>query len=232
MATSDVKLLGAWPSPYVNRVVMALKIKSIQYELIEINPHENPKPPLLVKTNPVYKKIPVLIHGDSPICESLAIIEYIDETWPDGPSILPSDPYDRAVARFWASYIDGKWYLLLRKLQQEKDEEVKRAIKEEIHEGLRLLEGAFVECSKGGSFFSGEQAGYLDIVLGCKLGWIRVTEMVTGGDQLLDVDRTPKLVEWAERMYSEDTGVKDVMLDPKCLMEVLIKFRATFSKDL
>lgn len=106
MSNSDVKVLGAWPSPYVNRVQMALKVKSVDYELIEINPLQ--KTDLLVKNNPVHKKIPVLIHAGRPICESLVIIQYIDETWTDGPSILPSDPYDRAIARFWAAYIDDK----------------------------------------------------------------------------------------------------------------------------
>ncbi|KAG8366269.1 hypothetical protein BUALT_Bualt17G0058900 [Buddleja alternifolia] len=110
MASNDVKLLGVWPSAFVNRVMMALKIKSIKYEFIETNPHE--KTELLVKSNPVHKKIPVLFRGDEIICESLVIVQYIDDAWVDGPSILPSDPYDRAVARFWAAYIDEKWFLL------------------------------------------------------------------------------------------------------------------------
>ena len=36
-------------------------------------------------------------------------VEYIDEKWSgDSSSILPSDPYDRVVARFWAAYFDDK----------------------------------------------------------------------------------------------------------------------------
>lgn len=110
MGGSDVKLLGYWESPYVTRVQVALNLKSVQYEFIEENLLN--KSELLLKSNPVHKKIPVLIHGDDPICESLIIVQYIDEVWTDSPSILSSDPYDRAMSRFWAAYLDEKVLLI------------------------------------------------------------------------------------------------------------------------
>jgi glutathione S-transferase len=61
----------------------------------------------LIKYNPIYKKVPVFVHNDNHLSESLVILEYIDETWKQNP-ILPSDPYKRALARLWSNFIDDK----------------------------------------------------------------------------------------------------------------------------
>lgn len=106
MSSDEVKLLGGWPSPYVLRARIALNMKHVKYEFVEEK--FGVKSDLLLKSNPIFKKIPVLIHGDAPVCESLIIVQYVDDVWASGPAILPSDPYDRAVARFWATYIDDK----------------------------------------------------------------------------------------------------------------------------
>lgn len=109
MATNDLKLLGRCASPYVNRVQIALNMKSINYEYLEEN--LGSKSSLLLNANPVNKKVPVLIHGNKSVSESLVILQYIDEVWTNGPCIIPSDPLDRAEARFWADYIDHKVWL-------------------------------------------------------------------------------------------------------------------------
>ncbi|KAL4639304.1 hypothetical protein ACB092_03G207700 [Castanea dentata] len=121
MAKNDVKVLGAWPSPFVMRPRIALNIKSVNYEFLEET--FGSKSELLLQSNPVHKKIPVLIHGDKPICESMIIVEYIDKVWTSGPSILPSDPYDRAIQRFWAAYVDEKWFAAMRGLRIAQGEE-------------------------------------------------------------------------------------------------------------
>lgn len=106
MATSNVKLLGRNGCPFVNRAQMALNLKSIDHEFIQEDPFTKSK--LLLKANPIDKKVPVLFHAETPISESLLIVQYIDEAWPNCLSILPSDPYERATTRFWAAYVDEK----------------------------------------------------------------------------------------------------------------------------
>ncbi|CAI0409410.1 unnamed protein product [Linum tenue] len=105
--SEEVVLLNYWPSPYGMRAMIALAEKGVQYEYVSVDVVNN-KTELLLQMNPVHKKVPVLIHNGSPVCESLVIVQYIDELWAaDGkPVFLPSDPYQRAQARFWAHYID------------------------------------------------------------------------------------------------------------------------------
>ncbi|KAG8092354.1 hypothetical protein GUJ93_ZPchr0012g21267 [Zizania palustris] len=61
-----VRLLGRWPSPFVLRVMVALKLKGVEYELVEESAGK--KSELLRRSNPVHKKIPVLLHHGKPIC--------------------------------------------------------------------------------------------------------------------------------------------------------------------
>lgn len=101
----EVQLLGVGGSPFVRRVQIALKLKGIEYTYIEENLRN--KSDLLLKYNPIHKKVPVFVHNGKPLAESLVILEYIDETWENYP-IFPQQPYEKALARFWSRFIDDK----------------------------------------------------------------------------------------------------------------------------
>ncbi|KAF2318185.1 hypothetical protein GH714_002412 [Hevea brasiliensis] len=106
MANAEVVLLDCWPSPFGMRIRIALAEKGIKYEYKEEDLQN--KSALLLQMNPVHKMIPVLIHNGKPVVESLIAVQYIDEVWKDKVPLLPSDPYLRAQAKFWADFVDKK----------------------------------------------------------------------------------------------------------------------------
>ncbi|OVA11492.1 Glutathione S-transferase [Macleaya cordata] len=148
----EVVLLDFWPSPFGMRARIALAEKGIKYEYKEESIRD--KSPLLLKMNPVHKMIPVLIHNGKPICESLIILEYIEEVWKDKYPLLPSDPYNKATARFWSDYVDKKVYVVGKKVWMTKGEEQENAKKEFI-DILKVLEGELGDKP----YFGGEKMG-------------------------------------------------------------------------
>ncbi|KAK3165134.1 hypothetical protein QOZ80_1AG0029350 [Eleusine coracana subsp. coracana] len=209
-AGGELQLLGSWYSPYVIRAKVALGFKGIRYEYIEQDLFD--KSDLLMRHNPVHKKVPVLMHGGKPVCESLVIVQYIDESWTGTePSLLPADAHDRATARFWAAYVDDKffqpWRALMRSTTDEqRDEAFKRTIPH-----VETLERAFWECSKGNDFFNGDTVGLVDITLGSFLLWFMVVDEVAG-TTLLDDAKFPGLAAWAKHFLTLDV-VKRAMPD-------------------
>ncbi|XP_030521384.1 probable glutathione S-transferase [Rhodamnia argentea] len=186
----ELKLLGVWGSPYSRRVEIALKLKGVKYEYSEEDIFHN-KSASLLKYNPVHKKVPVLVHNGKPIVESQVILEYIDETWKDNP-ILPRDPYERAMARFWAKFVDEKCAPALWKSLMGAGPEREKA-HEEAHELLNTLEGEL----KGKKFFGGESVGFVDIMANFVGYWVGVLEEAVGVDVLTE-DKFPVLCKWAE----------------------------------
>ncbi|CAK7340353.1 unnamed protein product [Dovyalis caffra] len=186
----EVKVFRTWSSPYGLRVIWALKLKGVEFETIYEDLSN--KSPSLLQYNPVYKKIPVLVHNGKAICESLVILEYIEETWKQTP-LLPQDPHQKANARFWAKFGDDKvfqsvaWGVFLKE-GKEQEEGIPAAL-----ENLKYLEDEL----KGKKFFGGETIGLADLALGWLAYYLDIFEEVTGL-KLLDEEKFPSLAAWKQ----------------------------------
>ncbi|RHN74661.1 putative glutathione transferase [Medicago truncatula] len=196
----EVILLDYWVSPFGMRVRIALAEKGIKHEYREEDLRN--KSPLLLQMNPVHKKIPVLIHNGKSICESLIAVQYIDEVWNEKSPLLPSDPYQRSQARFWADYVDKKIYEVGRNLWTKKGEE-QEAAKKEFIEALKLLEQELGDKT----YFGGDKIGFVDVALIPFYTWFKGYE--TFGN--INVEKEcPKFIAWAKRCMQVESISKSL----------------------
>ncbi|PKA65604.1 putative glutathione S-transferase [Apostasia shenzhenica] len=220
MAGDEVKLLGTWASPYSERVRVGLKLKGVSYNFadLDIRPGK-PKSPELLRYNPAYKKIPILLHHGQPIAESLVILEFVDDQWAgEGPSLLPKDPYQRALARFWAKFFDDKcirplWMSLWTEGEKQK------GLMAEAKANLSIIEGEL----EGKKFFGGEEIGIVDVAVICSLYWIDVVQEAVGVS-VLDSERHPAACRWMKDLLGAG-GAVNGLLPPR------EKLRAYFEAD-
>jgi glutathione S-transferase len=212
-----VMLLDFSVSPFGQRARIALAEKGVQYEYKEQNLAE--KSDLLLKSNPVHKKIPVLIHDGKPVCESLIIVQYIDDVWSDKAPLLPSDPYQKAQAHFWADFVDKKVFDCGSRLWKLKGEE-QEAAKKEMIEILQLLETQLGD----NKYFGGDTFGFVDVAFVPFTSWFYSYEICAN----LSVEEVaPKIVQWAKRCMERESVAK-TLHDPKKVYEFVCFLKKRF----
>ncbi|KAG9129204.1 hypothetical protein Leryth_006398 [Lithospermum erythrorhizon] len=204
MSKEEVVLLDFWVSPFAARAKIALAEKGVAYECREEDLLGG-KSELLLKSNPIYEKVPVLLHDGKPICESINIVYYIDETW-SSPQLLPPCSYGKSHARFWADFIDKKVFETGSNIWRGKGEGLEVAKKEFI-DILKKLEGALGEKH----FFGGDTFGFLDIILIPLTSWFYAYEKF-GGFKV--EEECPKLIVWIKTCM-EKKSVAAVLPDPE-----------------
>ncbi|KAF5473115.1 hypothetical protein F2P56_009753 [Juglans regia] len=211
----QVILLNSSMSAFGMRVRIALIEKGIKYEDSEED--LNNKSDLLLKMNPVHKKIPTLIHKGKSVCESLIIVQYIDEVWNDRSPLLPSDPYQRAQARFWADFVDKKVFEITKRILWSRKGEEQEAANKEFFETFEILEGELGD----GPYFQAETFGFVDISLITLCSWFHVLEMF--GKFSMEA-KFPKIIAWEKRCTQRES-VANSLPDPKKVYEFVMERR-------
>ncbi|OEL15316.1 putative glutathione S-transferase GSTU1 [Dichanthelium oligosanthes] len=195
-------LLDFWVSPFGQRCRIALAEKNLAYEPLEQDLSN--KSDLLLRANPVHKKIPVFLHDGRPICESLAILHYLDEAFPETPALLPSDAHARAHARLWADYADRKVFECGTRLWRLKEGgEPQAQARREMVEALRTLEAELGDKA----YLAGEAFGFLDLAVVPFTAWFLAYERL-GEFSVEEV--CPRLVAWARRCGERESVARSL----------------------
>ncbi|MBR9825850.1 MAG: maleylacetoacetate isomerase [Alphaproteobacteria bacterium] len=165
-------LYGYWRSSAAYRLRIALNLKQVSYEQVSINLKEGEQgQPEWLSKQP-QGLVPLLEHGDDALVQSPAILEWIEETWPE-PALLPRDPAERARIRGWCSVIACDIHPLqnLRVLKAAAAidgsgfDGMKAWAKRWIESGLSALETMVAEQPREGAFLFGDGPGMAEVYL-------------------------------------------------------------------
>nr|QUF59422.1 glutathione S-transferase GSTZ3 [Brachionus angularis] len=151
------------------RVRIALGLKGIDYEYRPVNLYTGEQlSEEFTKIN-AKQEIPVLQIDGIQLTQSIPIIEYLDETRPQQPRLIPQDPIKRAKARAIAEIINSgiqpyQNTNVLKRLVNEIGEEKKNEwLKFYLTKGFRAVEEALKESS--GKYCVGDDISIADLCL-------------------------------------------------------------------
>jgi maleylacetoacetate isomerase len=172
-----MKLYGFWRSLASYRVRVALALKKVSVEETPINLLQGEQHGDAYRAVNPQRVLPALVVDDgAPLVQSLAILEYLDETHPQ-PPLLPKDPRGRARVRALALMVacDGHPLVVPR---------IRGYLEKELHideagrnrwlqhwtlKALEALEGHLAGARETGRFCHGDAPTLADICLASQM---------------------------------------------------------------
>src|SRR5215831_11458945 len=188
-----MKLYGYFRSSAAFRVRIALNLKKLEYETAPIHLRRNDQTtPDYLAVNP-QGLVPALVDGDRTLLQSLAIVEYLDETYPE-PPLLPKEADDRARVRALAEIVACDIHPInnLRVLRYlthslgHDEAAIADWYNHWIAAGFQALEALLSEDARTGRFCHGDTAGLADVAL--------VPQVVNAERYQLDLAPYPTIV--------------------------------------
>ena len=192
------ELFAFWRTSATYRVRVAFNLKGVQADerIIDLDGGEQ-RSEAFLKINPL-GAIPALIDREAgpskaPLTQSLAILEFIDETYPS-PALLPADPHGRARVRTLAAMLAADTHPLITPrvkkyltTQSNFDDAAWRAW--QIHwftTGLQAVEQRLANEIETGAFCHGDSVTLADICLASIIVVMRVFKIEVANIPTID----------------------------------------------
>jgi maleylacetoacetate isomerase len=185
----ELTLHDYWRSSSAYRVRIAMNLKGVDYRGVEVDLlHQEQRGDAYAGVNP-QMMVPALDVDGQIITQSLAIIEWLDRTFPD-PALIPADPLERArvlaLTQIVVADIQPLQNMRVQKYLRAQfgasEDQVNDWVRHWIAEGLSALEAA----APDEGFFGGTAPNLVDVVL--------VPQMYNARRYDVDLAACPRLV--------------------------------------
>ncbi|MCF6191322.1 MAG: glutathione S-transferase family protein [Cocleimonas sp.] len=152
---SKPKLISFKVCPFVQRSVILLKEKNVDYDIEFIDVYNPPE--WFLKLSPT-GKVPILVVDDTVIFESAVIGEYLEEVY--SPALHPSNPVTKAQNRAWMEYT-SPLYMGFFGVIMAQDQDAVDVASEEMDKNLAGLANAKTH----NPWFNGDDFSMVDIAV-------------------------------------------------------------------
>jgi glutathione S-transferase len=195
----SLHLISFKTCPFVQRAVITLKHKNIDFDITYIDLADPPQ--WFLEISPL-QKVPVLKVDDEVLFESAVINEYLDEI--TGGDLQPKDPLARAKNRAWiefASNMLGNLYMM----KMSKDEENYHKYRDRLISQLLRVERRLGD----GPWFNGAEFSLADTAFA---PLFRQNSVANNRLSIIDPASMPRVNAWAERLLALPE-VRDSVVD-------------------
>lgn len=195
-----ITLCGFAISNYYNVVKMALLEKGAPFTEERVMTKSTDE---AVLSHSPLGKIPFIRTPQGGMCESKAILEYVDAAFPT-PALFPADPFAAGKVREMMIYIDLHLELVVRDLYPEAffGGKVSDGTKERVKNALQKNIGGFKRLARFAPYVCGDSFTMADIVAFNNLPLVGMASKLIYGEDLLQaqgVDYKPYLKQVGER---------------------------------
>jgi glutathione S-transferase len=185
--------------PFVQRSVIVLLEKGVDYDITYINLKE---PPEWFKSISPLGKVPVLRVGDEVVFESAVIMEYLDEVNP--PSLHPTDPLRKAHNRAWIEFASTLFMSQFNMVMAQEQAEGEKA-EQELRDKLAQVNGQL-----RGPLFNGEAFSLVDAAYAPLFMRLALLEQ---WQPLGLLEGMPKMQAWSERLLNRPSVKNSVVAE-------------------
>ncbi|XP_052741768.1 pyrimidodiazepine synthase-like [Bicyclus anynana] len=201
--------------PFAQRTILALNAKNIDYEVVNINLADKPE---WLTNKSVFDKVPLIeIKEGVCISESLTIVEYIDEAYPEKP-LLPKDPVRKALDKIIVEATGPIVTLVIKSVK------APETITEEnislFYKTLDYIQDKLKE--RGTQYLGGDEPGFVDYMI---WPWFERLLVLNKDDARASID--PKkfglLMAYLDKMKKDPAIVPYLVPD-----EIMIAFHEGF----